>query len=218
MLFSFVVWMVFNCQAADLDKDLSAEMIASKMFYANNWDTSVAEIKMEIINKGISRFRTFVLVEKDRNNTDYWSMLKFSLPKDLKDLGLLTINLWKKETEQWVLKKGSNQPRQIIASEKQEQLIGSDLVYEDFRKRDIDLDVHLRLPDRKFHGVDCYAIRSSPKNPSSSFYQYREYCIHPQNFLPLEILYFIKDKSVKRMSALELKQVQFFLDFNGERN
>lgn len=194
----------------NLDPKLSGEQIAQKVFDLDNGESAVTEATMVLIHKGNRRERKMIMVNLDQKNLSRWSMIKFLDPKDIKNTALLTIDLDKEESQQWLYLPSLQKIRTIASSGKGKSFVGSDIFYEDLETRKVAEDHHKRLPDGKYQGIPCYRVESIPKDPKSTGYSQMEACIHPDSFLPLEVVLYIKGKKAKIIRSLKREKIQNF--------
>ncbi len=138
------------------------------------------------------------------------SLLRFTAPKDIADVGLLTKDYPDKDTEQLLYLPALGRARRISSSRKGGRLVGSDYYYEDMESREVELDTHRYLGEQKLGGALCKVLESIPVDPEDAVYSKRISWIHPLTLLPLQIDFYQYDdeEPVKRLKVYKIGKVQ----------
>lgn len=159
---------------------------------------------------GQLRERELVLFHRDHGGGERWSLMRFSLPTDVADVGLLTLDHPGDASEQWLYLPALDRVRRISSTRKGGRFVGSDFFYEDLRDREPEMDVHVIDGTDKVGGLACTRLVSTPVERSSSVYSRRESCIHLPTLVPLRVEFFQKDpqRPVKRLMARKLQKIQ----------
>lgn len=138
------------------------------------------------------------------------SLLRFTAPKDIADVGLLTKDYPEKNSDQWLYLPALGRARRISASRKGGRLVGSDYYYEDLEVREVELDTHRYLGEQKLGGALCKLVESIPVDTENSVYNKRISWIHPATMIPLQIDYYQEgsESPVKRLKVYRIARVQ----------
>lgn len=118
------------------------------------------------------------------------SLIRFSAPADIADMGLLTIGEAAENREQWIYLPARSMTRRIPSGQQGSRFAGSDFFYEDLRDRASDLDEHIWQGTALLNGTDTEMITSVPRDPDSSVYAKRLVWIDPERALALRIDYY----------------------------
>lgn len=159
---------------------------------------------------GQVRERELALFVRDHGGGERWSLMRFSLPTDVKDVGLLTMDHPGDSSEQWLYLPALKQVRRISSTRKGGRFVGSEFFYEDLRDREPDMDTHVIDGTDKVGGLECTRLVSTPVDRTNSVYLRREACIHLATLLPLRVELFEKDprRPSKRLVSRKLQKIQ----------
>lgn len=166
---------------------------------------------MELTEQGHSpRVRKMYNYRLDRGNGEVWSLIRFTLPKDIQDVGLLTLDYPGDETDQWIFLPELGRARRISSSRKGGRFVGSDYYYEDLQDREPELDRHAYRGEEKLGGALCKVVESTPVDSENSVYSKRVSWIHPRTLLPLQVDFYQEgsDTPVKRLKVYRIGKVQ----------
>lgn len=156
------------------------------------------------------RVRHLSVYRLDLGGGERWNLMRFSLPADVEDTGLLTLDHPGDDSEQWIYLPALKRVRIISSKRKGGRFVGSDFTYEDLRDREPEMDTHTIEGKEKVGGLECVKLVSVPVEKSNSIYSKRESCIHLKTLTPLKVELFEKGgkKPAKRMMARKLKKIQ----------
>ena len=156
------------------------------------------------------RYRKLYTYRLDRKNGETWSLIRFTEPPDVDGTGLLTLNKPGSESNQWVYLPALDRARRISSSRKGGHFVGSDLYYEDLRKREVNQDHHRILGTGKVSKMTTTLLESIPVDPDNSTYSKRVSWIHMKTLIPLQVDYYTagKEQPVKRMKVNKIKKLQ----------
>lgn len=118
------------------------------------------------------------------------SLIRFSAPADIADMGLLTIGEGDANSEQWVYLPARGMTRRIPSGQRGTRFAGSDFFFEDFHDRDTELDEHIWQGTASLEGIEVEIIASIPRDPGSSAYAKRLIWIDAERSLPLRVDYY----------------------------
>lgn len=160
--------------------------------------------------KGQVRERELAVLARNVGGGERWTLMRFSLPTDVKDVGLLTMDHPGDASEQWLYLPALKRVRRISSTRKGGRFVGSDFSYEDLRDREPDMDTHVLAGTDKVGGLACTRLVSTPVDASNSVYTRRESCIHEATLVPLRVEFFEKDpqRPTKRLMARKLQKIQ----------
>lgn len=138
------------------------------------------------------------------------SLIRFTAPSDVRDIGLLTLDQPGNSPRQWLYLPALDRLRSVPADGRGGRFLGSDFYYEDMIERDVLLDRHHLVGREDIGGVTTAVLESVPIDPASSVYTRRLSWIHPEALLPLRVDYFMSrnDAPVKRYTVHRLDKVQ----------
>ncbi|MET0081725.1 MAG: outer membrane lipoprotein-sorting protein [Sedimenticola sp.] len=170
-----------------------------------------SRVSMILTGKGVeTRTRQLALFRMDKGAGERWSLMRFSLPADIKDTGLLTLDHPGDESDQWIYLPALDRVRRISSSRKGGRFVGSDFTYEDLRDREPDMDNHKIIGQSKVGGIKCEVVVSTPIDKSNSIYSKRVSWIHRRTRTALRVDFYQSGarKPVKRLMARKLKKTQ----------
>ena len=156
------------------------------------------------------RVRQLAVYRVDKGGGERWNLMRFSLPADVKDTGLLTLDHPGDDSDQWIYLPALDRVRIISSKRKGGRFVGSDFTYEDIRDREPDMDHHELDGKGKVGGLECVRLVSTPVEVNNSIYSKRISCIHKSTLTPLQVDFYKKNrkKPVKRLRARKLKKIQ----------
>lgn len=193
---------------ANTQKELNGTQIAQKVFDIENGTSSIARMKMSLVEKGKSKEREFISIGYDEKNRNNRNLIRFLKPKNIANTSLLTHDQGGSDNLQWLYLPAMKKVRKISASGKGRKFVGSDIYYEDMQSREVSKDNHKRLKDDKYEGTLCYVVESTPKKASSSSYTKKVAWIHPQTWLPVMVDFYRDGKKIKNTKVKNMKKIQ----------
>lgn len=202
-----VVLFVFSSAVlADAATDL-----ARKIYTRPNGDDAVTRAVMTLQEKGRSpRTREMYTFAKELGGGKRWSLARFTRPADIDGVGLLTKDRPGEDSDQWLYLPALDRVRRVSSSRKGGRFVGSDLLFEDLRGREPDMDTH-RLDGREKIGkLLCDKLISVPEKKSNSVYSKRVSWVHPKTLIALRVDFYQKGskKPVKRLEVKKIKRIQ----------
>lgn len=91
------------------------------------------------------------------------TLLKFSSPTDIMNVGLLT---WEqagdKDDDQWLSLPATKQVKRITGGSKKNLFMGTDLAFEDMRAEELDAHTYEIIKEENYDGQACWVIESLP--------------------------------------------------------
>jgi outer membrane lipoprotein-sorting protein len=189
---------------------MSAFDIAKKSSEMEKTKSRVATYKMTVTNdRGKSRTYQFKIWEKQFAEGSK-KLIRFEEPSDAKGTGLLTHEVKGKDDLQWLYLPSRKSVRQLAASDKSDQFMGSDLFIEDMGEISAEDYDHAILKDNEtVDGSACYVIESKPKAGINTAYGKSVASVDKANFGGRKMEIFDKSmKLLKVIHAMSIEQVQ----------
>jgi hypothetical protein len=137
--------------------------------------------------------------------------IRFDTPGDVKDTQLLTIESAAGVNDQWLYLPAFSKTRRLGAADLGERFAGTDMFFEDLKRRLVDDYAYKMLGPATLDGADCWHIESVPqsaKTKAESPYARTELWLRKDNLVIIRIDYFDKQlKPLKRLTATSLVKV-----------
>ena len=185
--------------------------LASAVYNAPNGDDYAARATMTLQEKGRDpRSRDMYTLRVDRGKGERWSLTRFTAPSDIAGVGLLTKDYPGDENDQWLYLPALDRVRRVSSSRKGGRFVGSDLFFEDLRDREVGMDRHRDLGERKLGKLTTRILESVPVDPDTSVYRKRVSGIHPPSLIPLRVDLYQDDgnEPSKRLTVRRIKKIQ----------
>lgn len=172
---------------------------------------TMAGVKMDLIEKNGSIQESRSVMEYGREKDDLTSIVMiFNSPASVKDTRFLQAENGKgKDDDKFLYLPSLKSTRRIAASEGTKSFMGTDATYDDMSTREVDEDNHEFVNGadlQEKNGYNCYVIKSTPKDPKSSQYQYRISYIDEKTSYPIYVEMF--DKKGKLLKTLTLEKLE----------
>lgn len=188
--------------------------LATAVYNRPDGDNMISVGSMVLIEKGHKpRVRQMFTFNLDEGNGNKLMLIRFKKPADITNTGLLTLDYGNdRETDQWVYLPAINKSRRISTKRKGGRFVGSDILYEDLRDREVNKDTHKILRKEKYNKMDTIVMESIPVDPDNSVYDKKIAWIHPKTLLALKVdIYQNGAKApVKRVLAKQIEKKQGF--------
>ena len=168
-IFLFFVLNVLKSQ------DYTAEEIINKVDLNQRPNTSITEVKLEIIkykrDKEKIKIREFTRFQKFYNTGKFKSksIIRFYKPNIIKGAGLLSWYRMDGQTNQWIFLPKLKTAKEIKAKEKSKTFMGTDFRYEDLENRKLGQDSLVLIGNEYFDGFQCKVLMAYPKDESVYF-------------------------------------------------
>lgn len=138
--------------------------------------------------------------------------VKFHSPADVQGTGLLSLeNTQGGEDEQWLYLPAFKKTRRVGQSELGDRFVGTDIFYEDMKRRHVDDYAYKALPSEVVDGQDCWLIEATPSAPKvvkESPYGKSLTWVRKDNFFVVRARLFDKKlEPLKQLDATRLKQI-----------
>jgi hypothetical protein len=176
--------------------------------------TEYSESEMTLIDrKGRKRVRELINYSKKKSAGEARSLLKFTEPRDINNVGLLT---WQHSTdiedEQWLYLPASKRIKRIAGGGKKNPFMGSDLAFEDLRPEDLSAHTYELLGEEIVDGEVCWKVEvlpSTTREAKESGYGRRLIWLRKDINYPVKIEFFNRrNKLAKTAVYQELEQVK----------
>lgn len=176
----------------------------------NYKDYKVEEVMTLIRKNGKSYTRKMVSFNKEVNKKEDYSLIIFNTPKDVKGTKTLIHSYLAKNDNQWIYFPSINATKRIANENKSGSFMGSEFANEDLGTMNLFKCRFEYLDSKKYENVECYVIRSYPKNKYSG-YTYIDLYISKDNYLP--IFQEMYNKKEKHYKDVRLKWKKFNNEF-----
>lgn len=189
----------------------AGRQLAQAVYDAPNGDDFASRAVMTLIEKGREpRAREMYTLGADRGAGERWTLVRFTGPADIKDVGLLTKDYPGDENDQWLYLPALDRVRRVSSSRKGGRFVGSDLFFEDLRDREVGMDRHRLSGEEKVGTLLCKVLVSEPVDPDNSVYTRRISWVHPGTLIPLRVDFYQGHAKtpVKRLSVKKIKRIQ----------
>ncbi len=144
---------------------------------------SKMDMLMTLVNdKGEKRERSVSVQVKRYGNNKAKSIVFFNSPADVKGTSFLVWTDENKQDKQWLYLPALQRVRQISASGKGENFMGTELTFFDMGSHNIDEYTYTLLKEENVGGEACYVIQAIPKKVE--FYDKIIVWIRKGNFIP----------------------------------
>jgi len=200
-----VVMMALGCVAFAED----GRSIMQKVLDVKEPDFTHSLVKMDLIEKGgATESRTVEEYGREKDGLESAVMI-FRSPASVKDTRFLQVENKNAPDDKWIYLPSLRSTRRVASSEGSKSFMGTDATYDDLTTRTIDQDTHELLKEESKNGYDCYNIKSTPVDKSTSQYAYRITWIDKKTLLPIYTeMYDKNDKLVKKLTVEKIEQIQ----------
>ncbi|HHI76703.1 MAG TPA: outer membrane lipoprotein-sorting protein [Gammaproteobacteria bacterium] len=197
--------------AAAGDPVAEGRALAQAMYDAPHGRDFAGRAQMVLREKGQKpRVREMLVLQAERGPGERWSLTRFLSPADVRGVAVLTRDHPGDRSEQWLYLPALGRVRRISAGRKGGRFVGSDLFFEDLRDREVDMDRHRYLGERRLGKLKVKLLESVPVDPANSVYTKRLSWVHPRSLLPLRVDFYQAHsrKPVKRLRVKRIRRVQ----------
>ncbi len=165
-------------------------------------------VRMDLIEKnGDTQSRILEEWSKDKDGMT-GAVIIFRSPASVKDTRFLQVEE-KGIANKWMYLPSLRSTRRIASTEGSQSFMGSDASYDDLTVREVEEDVHVLLQESaEKNGYQCYIVKSTPVDQSSSQYLYRIVYVDKETMIPIyEELYDKQGSLLKVLTVEEIKKV-----------
>ena len=182
--------------------------IMQKVFDRQKPDFTKAAVQVTLASKGkVEETRNVGEYGRCKNNLSDVVMI-FLSPASVKDTRFLQKENDGKDDDKWIYLPSLKTTRRVASSDGDKPFVGTDFTYDDMSSREVDDDTHelLKNSEDKGNFKDLYVVKSTPKDPKSSQYQYRISWVTKDSWIPVYIELY--DKKGKLLKINEIKAIR----------
>jgi hypothetical protein len=136
------------------------------------------------------------------------SVLRFTMPAEVKGVALLIVNHPDRASDQWMWTPAIERDRRIALQDRSTRFFGTDFSFEDLEERDVSQYEYGLAGDDTVEGAGCWKIESTPRQSKSSQYTRSIVWIRKDNYAFARIENYLKDKAVRRLNYSNIHSVQ----------
>ncbi len=136
------------------------------------------------------------------------SVLRFTVPPEVKGVALLVWNHSDRASDQWMWTPAIERERRIALQDRSTRFFGTDFSFEDLEERDVDQYNYVLEGDDTVDGAVCWRVESTPRESKSSQYTRSTVWVRKDNYAFARIENFIKDQAVRRLNYTDIQNVQ----------
>jgi outer membrane lipoprotein-sorting protein len=136
------------------------------------------------------------------------SVLRFTMPAEVKGVALLVVNHPDRASDQWMWTPAIERERRIALQDRSTRFFGTDFSFEDLEERDVNQYDYTLRGNEVVDGATCWSIESTPKQTKSSQYTRSIVWVRKDNYAFAKIENFIKDQPVRRLTYSNIENVQ----------
>lgn len=184
--------------------------IMKKVYNRNEGVSVKMTIKMSLVNRmGRKRVRIISVVRKSDKNS-IKSLFVFKSPSDVRGVKFLSVDYRNsdKESMRWLYLPSLKRVQRVSGSSRNDYFMGSDLTYNDLRKRNVDEEDHKLKGEKRVGEYLCWVVESIPKD-DKDIYDSRINYIRKDIVFPIMVEYFNKKGiRVKIMETYDLEKIE----------
>ena len=137
------------------------------------------------------------------------TLIVFDRPRDVKGTALLSFSHKTGTDDQWLYLPALKRVKRIASKNKSGPFMGSEFAYEDISSQEVEKYSYQYIKDDQVGGIPAFLIERDPVDPNSG-YTYQRVWIDQERYIPLQIEYYDRKKSL--LKTLELRGYQQYLD------
>nr|WP_320013610.1 outer membrane lipoprotein-sorting protein [uncultured Desulfobacter sp.] len=190
-------------------EEITGRQLAQKVFDRDRGKNSVSTAQMVLVSKsGKKRTRHFTTKRIEENGLEK-QITRFTAPADIEGTGFLNVEKPGLETEQFLYLPALKRTRRIVSSQKDQRFVNSDFTYEDMERHPVSNYTYKITGSTKVGNLDCYILKSRPKQGVESQYGLTISTISKDALVPVHVKFYDKkNKHIKTYNVLKLEQVQ----------
>ncbi|OHD12858.1 MAG: hypothetical protein A2Y41_02030 [Spirochaetes bacterium GWB1_36_13] len=194
------------------DQSLTGKEIVVLAKNSNHLDKSIVWAKMTVLDKG-KEIESRMIIQKTIYINGKQKMLARFMDGLKRNVTSLSVEREENEDNlQYVFVPGVGRPRQVDASEKQNEFEDTDFSYEEMGSAKIEDYQYKREKDEKIkisgEEFDCYFITALHKNSEAKFPK-KKIWIDKKTMIPVQMKIYGKDQKLKKiMVSLKIKEVK----------
>lgn len=135
-------------------------------------------------------------------------VLRFTAPAEVKGVALLVVNHPDRASDQWMWTPAIERDRRVALQDRSTRFFGTDFSFEDLEERDVDQYEYVLAGDEAVEGAPCWKIQSTPRQAKSSQYTRSVVWVRKDSYAFARIENFIKDRVARRLTYLDIQNVQ----------
>lgn len=176
----------------------------------SGWDSSEANMKMELRNKHgdkstrIVRSKTLE-VENDGDK----SLTIFDKPRDVSGTALLTFSHATEPDDQWIYLPALGKVKRISTTKKSGPFMGSEFSFEDMSSYEIEKYTYKYLKDETLDGKNTLVVESYPEDKHSGYKRLITW-YDAEHYIPLKIVFYDRKNSL--LKTLLFNDYKQYLD------
>ena len=136
------------------------------------------------------------------------SVLRFTVPAEVKGVALLVVNHPDRASDQWMWTPAIERERRIALQDRSTRFFGTDFSFEDLEERDVNQYDYALRGEETIEGATCWRVESTPKQSKSSQYTRSLVWVRRDNYAFAKIENFIKEQTVRRLTYSKIENVQ----------
>jgi len=135
------------------------------------------------------------------------SVLRFTLPAEVKGVALLIVNHPDRASDQWMWTPALERDRRIALQDRSTRFFATDFSFEDLEERDVDQYDYRMMGEEAVDGVPCWRIEATPKRGRSSQYSHSHLWIRRDNYAFARIENLVRGAVARRLEYRDLRNV-----------
>ena len=202
------------CLSMGIGQEMTAFDIMEKVLNVTKPNTSISDIKLEIIRikrgKEKIKVREFTRFQKNYKSGifKFKSLARFKKPQTVKGTGLLTWAYKNGKTDQWFFLPKLKTVKRVKSKERSKSFMGTDFIYEDLESRKLGQDSLAFIGVEYINGRHCRVIMAWPKNEST--YHSRKIWVNSEYWKIQKIEFYSQEtQKLKTLTILD------FIESNG---
>ncbi len=135
------------------------------------------------------------------------AILEFTAPAEVKGVALLIHNHPDRSSDQWMWTPSIGRERRIAQQNRSTRFFGTDFSFEDLEERDVEQYNYELLGTETVDGVECWKIRSTPKESKTSQYTSATLWVDKERYVFVKIESFKDDELIRSVEYRDYELV-----------
>jgi outer membrane lipoprotein-sorting protein len=187
---------------------MTGTQIMQKVYDVKEPAYSHSAVQMDLVDAD-GTTETRLLEEWGKMEDDLAStVMVFRSPASVKNTRFLQIQNENRGDDKWIYLPALRTTRRIASAEGDKSFMGTDATYDDMETREVGEDTHELLGEEQVGSYDCYKVKSTAKDLSSSQYGYRISYVDKDSFVPVKIEMFDKHGQPFKVLTVEKLTLQ----------
>ncbi len=136
------------------------------------------------------------------------TVLRFTMPAEVKGVALLVVNHPDRASDQWMWTPAIERDRRIALQDRSTRFFGTDFSFEDLEERDVNQYEYVLLGDDSVDGAACWKIQSTPRETKSSQYTKSIVWVRKDNYAFARFENYVKEQVARRLDYSKIENVQ----------